>query len=243
APCRGTGIVKTRRRSPALANAAQRHFATALAIHRAATVELPLELHSAYADAVGLAMVRVVDPELEALGRTTAAPPFAGGRDLAPATGRAATSADERAAARWMAYAAHVAERYAAVERSGSPHFAVAATQRSALAWEHAAGALVGTSKRERPAAVCTALDALRVSASTSARTSYEHCVQRAVESQIDGPAVALCEAALAQLGSDLVVPMHEIVGVSEYTEARMESVGVITDPIPTPAARSARSR
>lgn len=128
-------------------------------------------------------------------------------------------------------------QKYAAVKKTKSPYWVLAAAARSAIVYQNFADQLYraevprGSIKSEQ--AYFDYCDALAEQAKVpeeKALAAFTYCLQRSTEFQFFNEFSRMCEEELQQRDPDKYPATNELFGTSIYTDSQMDVVGVQTD-------------
>lgn len=131
--------------------------------------------------------------------------------------------------------AGELTEEYAKVKNSGSPYWMLAGAARTAVLSQNFADQLYRAEvpksfkTEEQYFAYCDALADQASVPEKRAQDAFTYCLQRSTEFQFFNEFSRLCEEELQQRNPDEFPATNELFGTSEYTDSRLDVVGVQT--------------
>jgi hypothetical protein len=127
-------------------------------------------------------------------------------------------------------------KRYAAVAKTGSPHWTLAAAARTASLLQNFADQLYRAQvpsdfkSQEQVWAYCDALADHAEPLQKQALSAYEYCIERSTQYQFFNEFSRLCEEEMQQRDAERYPATNELFGVSVYTASRIDAVRVLED-------------
>ncbi len=137
---------------------------------------------------------------------------------------------------RKVALGKELRDRYAAVRKSASPHWILAAAARTALVHRNYADQLYRAPipetirTEDEKDAYCDALAQIADPELAVAKESLRYCLARSTEFQYFNEFSRMCEEELQQSDADEFPATNELFGTSAYTDSRLDVLGVQTE-------------